>query len=120
MKMVAAKMKKYLLCLIILIATFPSHGGYTANFSGKITQVLTYPGSTLILIRVENTPRSHPKCSLIDYMAIDPNISADSRQLIMSRILLAYSTKEVINIGYDKNSNADSCIGNRLRVYRVG
>ena len=110
-------MKKLLLLLI-----FPciANAKYTANFSGEIKAVLTYPGSSEILIRVEGMPNSHPTCSLNDYMAIDPAISSESRQLVMSRLLLAYSTKEKVNIGYDKEDNSDSCVGNRMKIYRVG
>jgi hypothetical protein len=114
-------MKQYLFIVLIVFLSPLSHARYTANFQGVISQVLTYPGSTLILIRVSNMPTSHPKCTRFDYMAIDPAISSESRQLVMSRILTAYSTKETVNIGYDKDSNSDSCVsGERLRVHRVG
>ena len=112
-------MKKIL--LLLLLFPFTVNAKYTANFRGEVKAVLTYPGSTAILIRVEGMPTSHPKCTNTDYMAIDPAISSESRQLIMSRLLLAYSTKEKINIGYDKDSNTDSCThGNRMKVHRVG
>jgi hypothetical protein len=114
-------MKQYLLVVLIALFAPASYAKYTANFQGVITHVLTYPGSTLILIRVSNMPTSHPKCTNLDYMAIDPAISSESRQLVMSRILTAYSTKETVNIGYDKDSNSDSCVsGDRLRIHRVG
>ena len=112
-------MKRILLICICLLPAIV-HARYTANFQGKVTSVLTYPGSTLILIRVEGMPTSHPKCTNFDLMAIDPAISSESRQLVMSRLLTAYSMKEVVNIGYDKDSNSDSCVGERLRVHRVG
>ncbi|CCN48810.1 conserved hypothetical protein [Vibrio nigripulchritudo MADA3029] len=114
-------MKKILALLMLIMASTSAHAKYTANFTGVITNVLTYPGSTLILIQVTNMPKSHPKCTLFDYMAIDPAISSESRQLVMSRILTAYTTKETVNIGYDRESHSDSCTGgDRLRVHRVG
>ncbi|EGR2759434.1 hypothetical protein J8B39_05305 [Vibrio parahaemolyticus] len=108
--------------ILLLLLLFPlaANARYTANFSGEVKAVLTYPGNTIILIRVEGMPDSHPKCTLTDYMAIDPAISPESRQIIMSRLVLAYSTKEKVNIGYDKESHTDSCVGNRMRVHRVG
>ncbi|WP_104398452.1 hypothetical protein [Vibrio penaeicida] len=114
-------MKKYIILLVLLMVSTSSYARYTANFRGVITDVLTYPGSTLVLIKVTNMPKSHPKCTLLDFMAIDPAISSESRQLVMSRILTAYSTKETVNIGYDKESHSDSCTGgDRMRVHRVG
>lgn len=111
---------KLIVSIFFMLVPFMVNAKYTANFSGEIKSVLTYPGSTIILIRIEGMPTSHPKCTLTDFMAIDPSISPESRQLVMSRLLLAYSTKEKVNIGYDKDSNPDSCVGSRMRVYRVG
>ncbi|EGQ9394783.1 hypothetical protein ACPF4W_001165 [Vibrio cholerae] len=113
-------MKKILTMVFLCIVTFTSEARYTANFSGLITGVLIYPGSTLILISIEGMPKNHPKCKTLDYMAVDPDISSESRELVISRLLTAYATKERVNIGYDKESNSDSCVGERLRVHRVG
>ncbi|CAH7080014.1 conserved hypothetical protein [Vibrio chagasii] len=110
----------FLLLTLLIFLVGVAEAKYTANFSGEIKAVLIYPGSTEILIHVEGMPSSHPTCSLNDYMSIDPTISSESRQLVMSRLLLAYSTKEKVNIGYDKEGNSDSCVGNRMKVYRVG
>ncbi|AUI85898.1 hypothetical protein BS333_05620 [Vibrio azureus] len=108
---------KYKLLLLLLALPFFASAGYDKNFQGKVTAVLTYPGSTSILIKVEGMPNSHPKCTMFDYIAIDPAISSESRQLVMSRLLLAYSTKETVNIGYDSST---SCVGSRIKVHRVG
>lgn len=114
-------MKKYIILFVLLMVSASSYARYTANFRGVITDVLTYPGSTLILIKVTNMPKSHPKCTMLDYMAIDPAISSESRQLVMSRILTAYTTKETVTIGFDKESHSDSCTGgSRMHVHRVG
>jgi hypothetical protein len=110
-------MKKSLLLGVILTFTNLSFAGYDANFSGKITNVLTYTGSTQILIRVEGQPTTHPACTSLNYLSIASDISAESRSLVMSRILSAYVTGEKVNIGYDKTSG---CVGNRIRVHRVG
>jgi len=108
---------KIVLAILLTTLTLPAFAGYNANFRGTISAVLTYPGSTLILIRVSNQPTSHPECTSFDYLAIDPAISNESRQLVMSRLLLAFTTGENINIGYDKSGD---CIGGRIRVHRVG
>ena len=102
-----------------MILTFSelSFAGYDANFSGKITHVLTYPGSTQILIKVKGQPTSHPTCTTLDYLSIAPDISNESRSLVMSRILSAYAIGESVNIGYDKTAG---CVSGRIRVHRVG
>jgi len=110
-------MKKIILLGVALTFSNLTFADYDANFSGKITNVLTYTGSTQILIRVEGQPTSHPTCSILDYLSIAPDISAESRSLVMSRILTAYATGEKVNIGYDKTSG---CVGSRIRVHRVG
>jgi hypothetical protein len=110
-------MNKILLLGIALTFSKLSFAGYDANFSGKITNVLTYTGSTQILIRVEGQPTSHPTCTTLDFLSIAPDISTESRNLVMSRILSAYATGEKVNIGYDKTAG---CVGSRIRVHRVG
>ena len=109
-------MKKGLVVLMAFLATCVS-AGYDANFTGRVTHVLTYPGSTLILIKVSGQPTSHPTCTSLDFLAIDPGISNESRQLVMSRLLMAYASGETVNIGYDKTAD---CVGSRIRVHRVG
>jgi len=110
-------MKKIILLGVALTFSNLTFAGYDANFSGNITSVLTYTGSTQILIRVEGQPTSHPTCSRLDYLSIARDISAESRSLVMSRILSAYATGEKVNIGYDKTSD---CVDSRIRVHRVG
>ncbi len=108
-------MKFFTAILCFLISS--AHAGYDANFTGKVTAVLTYSYSTQILIRVAGQPTSHPTCTNFDLLAIAADVSAESRQLIMSRLMLAYATGEVVNIGYDKTGG---CVDGRIRVYRVG
>lgn len=109
-------MKKTLITLLIVFPLF-ANAGYNANFSGKVTAVLTYTYSTQILIRVEGQPTTHPECTALDYLVIDPNTPDNIRQLVLSRLLTAYTTGEVVNIGYDKDS---SCVNGRIKVFRVG
>lgn len=94
-----------------------AYAGYNANFSGKVTAVLTYPGSTRVLIRVEGQPKTHPQCTNFDYLTIPADISNESRQLVMSRLLLAFASGQTVNIGYDKEGG---CVSGRIRVHRVG
>ena len=110
-------MKKYLVCLSIMLLPVTTLANYDKNFTGRITHVLTYTHTNELLIRVEGQPTSHPKCSQFDYMAIDSSIPADRRQVVLSRILLAYTSGKPVNIGYDSK---DECVGSRVKIYRVG
>lgn len=105
----------FALCLAIL--PMFTHAGYNANFSGKITQVLTYTASAQILIRVEGQPSTHPQCTQLDFLAIDAATPDNVRQIVLSRIMMAYASGETVNIGYDKEGG---CVGGRIKVYRVG
>lgn len=90
---------------------------YDSNFKGKVLDILTYTSSPLILVRLENQPSTHPLCSQFDYLAIAPETAPEVRQIVFSRLLSAYATGEVVNIGYD---GKDECVSTRIKVYRVG
>ncbi|GAB1624083.1 hypothetical protein AAOGI_41330 [Agarivorans albus] len=108
---------KMVALLVCVFSSFSSLAGYNANFSGRITHVLTYTYTPLILIRLEGQPSSHPVCGSLDYLAIDGNTPDSIRMQVLSRVMTAYTTGEVINIGYDKEGD---CVGSRIRVHRVG
>lgn len=110
-------MKRIVLILCVLLVPVFSHAGYNANFRGKVTQVLTYTTSAQILIRVEGQPSTHPQCTQLDYLAIDAATADNVRQIVLSRLMMAYASGETVNIGYDKEGG---CVGGRIRVYRVG
>lgn len=110
-------MKYIFLIIAILCFSENSYADYDNNFTGKVISVLTYPYSKQILIRVEGQPTAHPICNNFDYMAIEANIDNEARQLVFSRLLMAYASGEIINIGYDSK---DECVGSRIKIYRVG
>lgn len=110
-------LKKYFVFLVVLVISCTVRADYEKNFDGKITQVLTYTHVDEILIRVEGQPTNHPVCTLFDYMVIDKSVSVERRQVVLSRILLAYASGEIVNIGYDSK---DECIEGRIKVYRIG
>lgn len=114
---------KHITTLIIALLAICSVGtsaNYNANFSGKITHVLTYTSSSTILLRIESMPGSDSEstCSQFDYMQLDPNISEENKQYVFARILTAYASGEVVNIGYDKIGSCTST--GRMTIYRVG
>ncbi len=110
-------MKRLIAIVLVLSVSSYSHAGYNANFVGKITKVLTYPYSNEVLIRVEGQPTSHPTCTSLDYLSIAPDVTDAARQVVISRILMAYASGEAINIGYDKEGD---CVSGRIRIHRVG
>jgi len=110
-------MKNVIVGLFLLMMSVSAFSDYDNNFTGKITQVLTYTDSDQLLIRIEGQPTSHPICSKFDYMAVDTSIPAARRQVVLSRILLAYAMGNPVNIGYD---GRDECIGARIKIYRIG
>ena len=111
-------MKKLMMLLALSFVAPLANANYDANFQGKITNVLTYTHTDVIYIKVEGQPTSHPICTRFDLMVIDKSMPADRRQIMMSRILLAYATGNPVNIGYDSK---DECLdGSRIKVYRVG
>lgn len=107
---------KYLILFFCLFSS-EAFANYNANFSGKVTNILTYTSTSQILVKVSGQPTSHPQCTNLDFLVIDSNTPDNIRQIVLSRLLLAYSTGEVVNIGYDKDG---SCIGGRIKIYRVG
>lgn len=71
--------------------------------------------NTTILFKVDNMP-AIPGCRG-DLLIIPGDASMDMRHQILSRLLLAYSTKETVNIGYDGITCGP---GGYILVYRVG
>lgn len=110
-------MKNILLIIALIAFSSSATAGYNANFKGKVTHVLTYTYSTQILVKVEGQPTTHPECSNLDYLIIDPATSDQIREIVLSRLLVAYTTGEEVNIGYDKDS---SCVNGRIKIFRVG
>lgn len=108
-------MKKLLVCIAMLLPSF-GMAEYNAGYSGEISEVLVYSYGDQILIALNNQPTAHPTCNP-RYFSIDASVTADRRKAMLARIMYAYSTKEVVTIGYDKNA---TCSGGYMWVYRVG
>lgn len=89
---------------------------YNANdVMGKITGVKTYTYTPMILFTVEIPPSL--SCQNGKIFELPASLPDNVRQSVLSRLLLAYSTGEAINIGYD----AQTCSPNGyIWVGRVG
>ncbi|QUJ68610.1 hypothetical protein KDD30_05720 [Photobacterium sp. GJ3] len=110
-------MKKFVLFLAA-VACSPSHvyAEYNANIRGVVTEVLTYTESNIILFRLNNQPASHPTCKP-GYFSVDASVPSETRHQVLSRLLTAYATGKLVNIGYDKDG---TCSGTWIRTHRVG
>ena len=109
-------MKKIIFILsVILTNTNLSYAGYNDNMVGEVTAVMTYT-SGLILFRLHNQLSSHPSCNR-GYFAIATDVSDIATNRMLSRLLIAHTTKVPVNIGFD---NAGDCGNGYIRVHRVG
>ncbi|MDW6005460.1 hypothetical protein SBX37_21550 [Vibrio mangrovi] len=76
---------------------------------------MTYT-SGLILFRINNQPTSHPTCKS-DYFAIATDVKDVAASRMLSRLLVAHTTRAPVTIGFD---NSGGCGNGYIRVYRVG
>lgn len=109
-------MKKIIALTMLALFSTQALAVYNANMSGQIDGVITYADTDSIYIRLKNQPTSHQTCSAALF-AIDATVSLDRRKMMLSRLLAAYATGEVINIGYDSTGY---CADGYIRVHRVG
>jgi len=109
-------MKKSALMLAILLISYTTFAAYNSNMSGVIKNIMVYTDGDYIYLRLMNQPISHPTCNP-QFFVIDGSISIDRRQMLLSRLMMAYASKENVNIGYD---GTGSCANGYIRVHRVG
>lgn len=102
---------------MVLGGSNEADAGYDSNITGKISHLVTYDNSSLILIRLENqsTLSNHP-CNH-SYFAIDPATLEGRLDRMYSRAMLAFGSGTPVNIGYDGQGN---CANSYIRVHRVG
>lgn len=109
-------MKKILFALGLLVLSVNSWAGYNANITGKLIILAVYTDDDYIYLRTDNMPASHPVCKT-NYFVISADVPQERRQMLMSRLMMAYASKEEVNIGYDKDGN---CIHGYMRAHRAG
>lgn len=105
-----------ILILLGLLISFTSQAAYNANMQGEVKGVYVYTDADHIYIVLKNQPTSHPVCKP-NYFVIPASVPAERRQMLLSRLLTAYASKEVVNIGYDATGN---CANTYIQVHRVG
>ncbi|MDX1252756.1 MAG: hypothetical protein IDH49_10995 [Gammaproteobacteria bacterium] len=109
-------MNRVILAIALFAASAFSEAAYNANMAGELEGFYVYAEGDYIYFRLKNQPSSHPTCSPV-YFVIPETVSSDRRKAMLSRLSLAYATKEIVTIGYD---NTGDCAHGYLRVYRVG
>lgn len=93
-------MKKYLIGFAIFLLSNAAMATYNANIVGQLTGVYVYADDDYIYLRLNNQPASHPTCNP-SYFVISGDVELARRQMLLSRALAAYLSKENLNIGYD-------------------
>lgn len=84
---------------------------------GVIENLAVYTEGDYIYIKLENQPASHPGCNP-GFFVIAEDVPESRRQMLLSRLSMAYALKESINIGYD--SQAGDCAHGYIRLHRAG
>lgn len=105
---------KVLLLLLCLSAN--SFAAYNANMKGVVKTLGVYTDGDYIYIQLENQPSSHPTCNAT-FFVVTGSVPGDRRQMIMSRLSMAFATKEEVNIGYDSQGD---CADGYIRLHRAG
>ncbi len=108
-------MKNIVIITILYVMSFQVFAGYDSNLSGVVTKVLTYASGRIYIV-LENQPSSHPACEH-KFFAIDNTLSSDIRSQMLSRALVAFASKQVLNIGYDGEGD---CANGKIRIHRLG
>jgi hypothetical protein len=111
-------MEKFYIIFLIIFCLYsqPSSAKYNDNMQGVLTGVYVYTDGDYIYFTLNNQPTSHPKCKS-NYFVIPSTVPQNRREMLLSRLLTAYSMKERVNIGYD---NSVECANGYIKVHRVG
>lgn len=110
---------RYFLLISLFLAMSTSvNAAYTNNMRGTPTAVLTYLNGKISL-RLDNQPSSHPLCKPTYFAIVFDDEKGVDR--MYARLLIAYTQKQPVNIGYDDGSRSDSeCASGYIKVHRVG
>ena len=99
-----------------MVFLLPAFAAYNANMQGKLSDVMVYSDGDYIYLRLENQPDSHPQCNP-SYFVIAATVPLERRKMMLARLMMAYASGEVVNLGYDSQGD---CSHGYIRVHRVG
>jgi hypothetical protein len=117
-RMARRRLWKRAACVLVALASMPSHAAYNANLSGNVTQILTY-NSGAILFSLDNQPTSNGSCTAT-FFELDPSNTVGDAAFnrMYARLLEAYTLGQPVNVGFD---NAANCgVLGSITVYRIG
>lgn len=106
----------FAMCLVAICFCSKVFAGYDSNIKGTLEGVYVYTDHDAIYFRFKNQPTSHPSCKAT-YFVISGSVPQERREQLLSRLMLALASKELVNIGYDSQGN---CANGYIRVHRVG
>lgn len=109
-------MKLKILLSLSLCLSSSCFAGYNANYRSEITGVYVYSGGDSIYVTLKNKPATECENT---YFVVKSSVPEGRRQMLLSRLLLAFTTKENVNIGYDKEAG-DCADGRYVTIHRVG
>lgn len=101
---------------MLFLSSFSSWSEYNENMTGVIKSLLVYTEGDYIYFQLENQPKEHPTCNPV-YFVIHGSVQESRRKMLFSRLSMAYTTKEVVNIGFDSQGD---CAHGYIRVHRAG
>ena len=104
-----------IVALTLLVVPMAAHAYYNANIQGKIDAIRVYDTGA-VLLHLDVQPSTHPMCNP-GYFAVDAALDASIRAELLSRALVAKSSGETINIGYDNQAN---CANGWIRIHEIG
>lgn len=108
-------MNKLLFCVFFL-SSFNAWSHYNANMKGVVKTLAVYADADYIYLQLENQPTEHPTCNPA-YFVIQSTVPENRRQMLLSRLSMAYASKEEVNIGYDAQGD---CADGFIRLHRAG
>ena len=109
-------MRATIALILLVLVSVPAIAAYNANMEGKLTLVAVYADGDYIYLRLDNQPTSHPQCNP-SYFVIHETVPLDRRQMMLSRLMMAYAAGETVNLGYDGTGD---CAHGYMRVHRAG
>jgi hypothetical protein len=94
----------------------PAGATYNTNLTGTLTYLSAYEGG-IVMFELNNQPASNGSCNHTQF-EIDPANNTDAvLGRMYARLLLAYSTQQPVNVGYD---NAGCGTNGYIHAYEVG
>lgn len=107
--------RKLLMAALAAMIPASAFAVYNTNGGFIVTAVATYTDTDSIYINVSSPP-AHSACNN-SYFVVSGSIPLERRKAILAQLLIARTTRETINFGYDATGD---CAESYIRVHRIG